>query len=153
MAIAAKLAIYRDKELKAALKRLEGSGVRRAIRAGLMAAARVTRKAVKAAAPDGRPKGIGKVAKSKKLKNRIIVKSVKLRPGELGAVAVKTRAPHAHLLEKGTKQRKTKAGRSTGATPATHFQERATKASSGAAAAAFAAAAKKAIERIAMGGK
>jgi len=152
MAIAAKIGLTGDRELRAALKSLQGNGTQAIVNAGLRAAANVTRRMIRALAPvSSVPKPSGK-----RLKNRIIVRRIKrLRSGETGAYAVKSFAPHAWLLNFGTKDRvQKKSGRKTGRSPATQYQTKGTKAAQGSAAAAFAAGARKALARkLAQGGR
>ncbi|HEY1068853.1 MAG TPA: HK97-gp10 family putative phage morphogenesis protein [Pirellulales bacterium] len=85
----------------------------------------------------------------KRIKRRIKVAKSRLRKGEIAAALAKSAAPHSHLVEKGTQQRKRKKGGSTGAVPAKPFAQPAVDATRGAVEQAVAAELTKKLEAMA----
>ncbi len=101
-----------DKELIAKLQNLSKKGAKAACRKATRKGANVILKEARARAPVG-PTGNFK-------------KGIKLKPKTTGNIVstwVRATAPHSALLEYGTKDRKTKAGKSTGKMPVSHFMQ------------------------------
>lgn len=110
---AAGITVQGDKELIAKLQNLSKKGAKAALRKGTRVGATMILKAARAAAPVG-PTGNYK-------------KGIKLKPRQKANVVstwVRATAPHSSLLEFGTKDRHTKAGKYTGRGPALHVMKK-----------------------------
>lgn len=128
--------VFGDKDAALKLKKLQGVA-KGAAQSALRKAAGVVAKEIRRRAPRREDRGDDP---SKPLRQRIkVVKPKRLRKGEVGAALAKVAAPHAHLLEQGTKRRKRKfvRGADTGAIPARPFAAPAAAASATRAVEAF----------------
>lgn len=137
MSVAVKITIAGDKQLLKQLRHLSRTGARRAARKALMKAATPVLKATRAAAPRG-PTGNLKRGQRKRY------------DAKEGRVKV-IQAPHAHLLEFGTKPRYTKKpvppfGRFRGRMPAKDIIVGPAESAAAAATASFAGEYKRQIE-------
>lgn len=110
-------------EVIRAMEHIVSKDVVKVLRTAVTKGSRIVAAKIRAAAPIG---------KTKRLRKSVSVRSPKRkRKGEAVAKLAKVRAPHAHLIEQGTKQRRTKSGANRGLVTPRPFSRRAFRAAQG----------------------